>query len=451
MIKDFLKRIALITALPVFMFSCGGGESNTTSTADTQLYPWNAPYKYLPQNCSSVDEKKLFVYRVLTDTYYWYKEVPTEVDLSKYKTPEEVLENLKYQTLDRWSYITDKTTYDSYFEEGSYIGLGLKLKYDPVGNVRISFVYPNSPADRAGLKRGDIVLAINGKTIEEIEKENLWSSIWGENKVGVPVSLKIKKLNTNETLSLTLEKDKFIIETVPVIRILDIEGKKVGYLLFLTFIEPAEDRLMEVFQYFKEQGVEELILDLRYNRGGRTYIAKLLASLISGLPSNYVYVRYKHNDKYSYANWSSFFLNTHGISLNLNRLIVLTTSSTCSASETVINGLRAYIDVVTIGSNTCGKPTGMYPVNFCDKVLSAINFETVNANGEGGYYGGFKPLCGAIDNLTVELGNPNEDILKEALHYVKTGTCTSSSNYRYQVENIKKIKLKGFKNFIEIF
>jgi C-terminal peptidase prc len=386
----------------------------------------------------------------MKDVYYWYDKVPDDVNLNNYSSLEDLLETLKYSALDKWSYISSKEDDYNYFEEGQYIGIGIKLKYDDDNNVRISLVYKNSPAYNAKLQRGDIILSINGKSVDEIENQNLWSSIFGEDKEGVEVNLTVKKLNGNIE-NLSLKKDIVNINSVYLTKIFEIDNKKIGYLVFLTFIEPSYDELKQAFKTFKEEGIDELVLDLRYNTGGRLHIADELASLIT-VNEDSLFLKFLYNDKYSEYNFY-YKLYTLDESLGLNRVVVLTTSSTCSASESVINGLKPYVDVITIGSTSCGKPVGMNPVKFCDKVMSAITFEVKNALDEGEYFNGILPVCKANDDLNVSLGDLNESMLKEAVYYLVNDKCSTTilAKKIRPVFHEKKININGLKSQINAF
>jgi C-terminal processing protease CtpA/Prc len=113
--------------------------------------------------------------------------------------------------------------------------------------------------------------------------------------------------------------------------------------------------------------------------------------------------------------------------LNLSRLVVITTRSSASASELVINTLRPYLPVVVIGNTTYGKPVGQYGFTFCDKVLAPVSFSIKNANNEGDYFDGIPPTCVAADDITHQLGDTAEGSFAEALTYLRTGACTARS------------------------
>jgi carboxyl-terminal processing protease len=140
--------------------------------------------------------------------------------------------------------------------------------------------------------------------------------------------------------------------------------------------------------------------------------------------------------------------------LNLDRVIVITSEQTCSASELVINCLKPFIDVVLVGSNTCGKPVGMIGYDLFDKHISPIEFKTVNADGEGDYFDGIPPTCDSEDDLMKQFGDEEESSLAEALNYVRNGSCTSDSLAAKTVKvkrPRKEVPMRGFRKEIGAF
>ncbi|MCP4691200.1 MAG: PDZ domain-containing protein, partial [Desulfobacterales bacterium] len=409
----------------------------------------SAADEYAP-DCSAVDQNR-WLYDRMMAVYYWYDRIPA-VDPASYSSTAALLGALRYGELDRWSYIASRADYTTLFEEGTYIGVGLGKRYDSDDNLRVSHVYPDSPADKAGVKRGWKLLKINGKTIQEIEDENLWGDIWGEDELGVVVQLKFEDL-TDNALETSLVKELVRINTVFYYDAFDVGAKKVGYLVYMDFLETSEEELNTVFSYFKGQGVDELILDLRYNTGGRVHIANLLASLISGVDTDgEVFAKTNWNDKRQDRNYEYIFEKQDN-SLNLSRLIVISSASTCSASELVINGLKPFLNVVTVGSATCGKPVGMSGQYFCDKILNPIVFETRNADDEGGYFGGVEADCPASDDLTAAFGDRDESSLKESLYYLENGRCSGAGRSRVisTASSTKEIPLSGWRREIGAF
>jgi len=327
-----------------------------------------------------------------------------------------------YKELDQWSYITTPEAHYTYFEEGKSIGLGFRLRFDENGDYRVAYVRPDSPADMAGMGRSDKILEISGRTTSEISDEGLWNEVIGENEVGVSVELKIED-SEGRVRTVNLEKDWIAIHAVLHYDMIEYAGSEIAYLVFNEFIENAEEELDAAFAYFKQEKLDTLIVDLRYNRGGEVSVAQYLASLIAGNQVNgEVFAKSVHNDKYSHWDDTIYFRDLEN-ALNMDSVFFITASQTCSASELVINGLRPFIEVATVGDNTCGKPVAMYGHDFCEIHIAPIELKTVNALGEGDYFGGIVPECYSEDDITWDFGDVREDSLKTVLHYFDTGSC----------------------------
>ncbi len=177
-----------------------------------------------------------------------------------------------------------------------------------------------------------------------------------------------------------------------------------------------------------------MILDMRYNSGGRVYIARYLASLIAGdIATDKIFTSILYNDRYSHWN-EDYYFKKESNRLNISKVYILVTNQSCSASELVINGLDPHIDVTVIGERTCGKPVGMSGFQFCDKYLMPIQFGLVNSEGEGGYFDGLKPVCLVSDDIKHDFGDTNEAMLKEAIYFLKNRKCSmpKQSGKRYK-------------------
>ena len=223
---------------------------------------------------------------------------------------------------------------------------------------------------------------------------------------------------------INVTKTDFKLDTVLQHSVIDTPSARVGYVAFTAFLETSNAELDTAFQTFSEAGITELVLDLRYNGGGRISVANNLASKILGSAyQGRVFADIAFNDKYAENN-QSYQFNNQTDALNLSRVFVLTTSSTCSASEMVVNGLRPFVDVVTVGSTTCGKPYGSAPDEACGKAMNALRIKFVNASGEGDYYEGLPGTCAASDDVDKPLGDSSEAMLATALDYLGSGSCT---------------------------
>lgn len=448
----FLKKVYFIV-LSFFFISCGG-DSVTDSDGSYSLYNISlATYIYSSRDrerdnkndevdCSQKEQNRV-VYNKMKDSYLWYDYVP-DIEYSEYNSSEKLLDDLKYKEYDRWSYITTTSKYTDYYEKGIYKGFGFSL-YQYNNKLFIKYVYEDSSANIVGFRRGTEILEINGKTILEIEEENLWRTILGDSVVGTESRFKI--INSDIENIVILEKKSINVNSIFFETIMDIDGKRVGYFVLNMFIEPTRSELDTLFEKFKREKVDELILDMRYNGGGRVDIANYLASLIHGESSDTtLFGTLEFNDKYTNLNKIINFTKEKN-SLNLDRVFIISTDRTCSASELVINGLEPYMTVNLIGSKTCGKPVGMRGVDFCGKHLSPIEFKTTNADGYGDYFSGITPRCVVSDDISHPLGDRNESMLKETLFFMKNGICLDVEK-RYEIEksHIDKEKslLKGF-------
>ena len=439
-------------------FSSGGGVGVAASDSCSVSFdnfkissPLNpSPATDFPEY--SVKEQNEFIYKVMTASYFWYDQVPA-VDLDLYTSPQTLLDDLMYNQIDRWSYMISREEYESYFEDGTYIGIGYGSKYDLNNDLRVKYVFKDSPADLAGMQRGDQILEINGKTIEQINGDDLWDTIMGADQEGIEMHLKLKK-SDGQIKTLQMQKSVVTINTVMHHAVIEIDQKKIGHLVFNKFLAPSQDELDTVFADFKNKGINELILDLRYNGGGRLSIANHLSSLIGGrYIKDKVFSKNIHNQNYQDWNYTYNFKEPDN-AVSLERVVIITTSSTASASETVINGLKPFVDVILIGTATTGKPCGMYGYNFGDQHISPIEFEVVNALEQGGYYQGIQPDCLASDDLSKPFSDQDEASLRAALHYLTTAAClpdTDASTFKLRKKSQKELKLKGFRAEIDAF
>jgi carboxyl-terminal processing protease len=226
----------------------------------------------------------------------------------------------------------------------------------------------------------------------------------------------------------------------------------VGYMLFNDHLATAEKALIDAVTTLQAKGITDLVLDIRYNGGGYLAIASQLAYMIAGPgpTASKFFEQTQFNDKYRTTDPYSgkplaptpFYKTSVGLSVNqgqplphldLPRVFVLTGHSTCSASESVINGLRGVdVQVIEIGGTTCGKPYGFVPQDNCGTTYFTIQFQGVNAKGFGDYPDGFEPAgtttagvpgCKVADDFNHALGDPNEARLAAALQYRTSQTC----------------------------
>jgi carboxyl-terminal processing protease len=383
------------------------------------------PFKVDPPKECDVASQNEFVVEVMDDYYLWNEDLPPDIDLATYETPEDLVADLR-QGVDRWTRIRDKSTSNALFMEGKFVGLGYKTQRGPDGEVRLSFVSDNSPASAAGLLRGDVILGVNGQTTAELDESGGWSAAYGENEPGVDVTIDVEHYASGEVESITLTKAWIDIVSIPVAEVLEGPGgEPIGYYVMDKFVETTKAELEGAHAMFKEAGVNTVIIDLRYNGGGLISVAERQVNLSVGADHDgAVAYRFQYNSNYSDQNRSTK-ISELGNSLGADQIIVLTSSRTLSASELVINSLLPYADVTLVGGTTGGKPVGSKSFEFCDKLLFPITFRLVNAEGNTDYFDGMDPDCFASDDLFHQLGDPDEGMLAAALAYLQDGSCAA--------------------------
>lgn len=370
----------------------------------------------------SVANQNLFVREVMTDLYLWYDQVPA-VDPLRYDSPAAYLEAVRARPRDTFSYIAPRASEEAYFSDSQFVGFGFSLGFTGA-RLTIFQVFPGSPAAGAGLVRGDVIAAIGGVPVLQLYFAGELEQALGAAEVGAGAVFDLLPA-AGEPRQVSLVKQLVTIPTVTAVRGVEVGDRRVGYVFFRNFVEPSVSALDAAFAELRSVGVNELVLDLRYNGGGLVSVAQHLASLIGGTTTaGQVFGQYEHNSRYTSYNRRILFEDTPAQALSLTRLVVITSRSSASASEQVINALRPFMPVVIIGERTYGKPVGQYAIPFCDKVLAPVSFSLKNAAGGGDFFDGLAPDCAAADDLGHELGEPQEASLREALAYIASGHCS---------------------------
>ncbi len=378
-----------------------------------------------PTSCSTTSQN-IFVRDQLTAAYYWNQHLPANVSPANFNSPEDYLEAVRFRPLDNtYSYITSAAANNAFYSDSQFIGFGFGQQTTEA-DIRVLQVYDESPALEAGLSRGDRITHVNGRTVAAMVGDGSIGSAFGPTEVGVSADIVFVK-PTGEERTARLVKRLVTIPTVSLTHVVDFEGRKVGYLFFRNFVRPSTAALNDAFAALKSAGATELVLDLRYNGGGLIDVAVQLAGLISGgRTAGQVMINWVHNDRLAPVyDKVTRFNEPPTQALNLQRLIVITTRSSASASELIVNSLRPYMPVVTIGDTSYGKPVGQYSFNFCDKVLIPVAFSLRNVNNEGDFFDGIPAICAAPDDITHQLGDPAEASYAEALTFISTGACSA--------------------------
>lgn len=402
--------------------SAGDSES-TDAITESNNFSEPLAFKVSPLNCE-VENVNNWVYESMQDYYLFYQQVDRNVNTANYASPEELIRDLRVAPNDTFSYVADETAYSAFFNEGETFGFGWNFARSPDNSLYFSLIEPNSPLATAGVQRGDELVAINGITIPAFDQ--LSSSerrvIIGAADEVTTLDLSIDREGTPQR-QVSVTSETYALQTVLNTDIIERNGVKVGYLHFYQFINTSSQELQQAFATFQAADISELVIDLRFNGGGRIFVANEMAShMVGSSNANKVFTTFSYNDKYRDQNASLYFENMQS-TLALDRVFVLQSSNTCSASELVINSLRPFMEVITVGSTSCGKPYATSPNIACGKVINALEIELLNADGAGGYFGGIAADCPAIEDVRQPLGEPSEPLLAAALNYVDTGSC----------------------------
>ncbi|MFN8344876.1 MAG: S41 family peptidase [Spirosomataceae bacterium] len=367
----------------------------------------------------------------MQDVYLWYDKLPATFTPRNYSDPESEMDALRaYQPLDQWSFVEKAADFNSYFSDGETKDFGFWIKYDANNDLRVRYVYAESPAGKAGIERGWKLTSLNGQAIATVSDDALINAFYSATSTTFGFQ---KPDGTSVTVPLTTAT--YTLNTVLFNKTYDAGGKKVGYLVFNSFTgTPSQNELKAVLSNFEAAGVNELIVDLRYNGGGDVDTQVMLANALAptSVTRSSVMFSYLHNDKL--AQWNQTVKFTKTGSLNLSRIFFITSAASASASELLINNLKPYLDVKLIGKATHGKPVGMYGFEVMDYVIAPIAFKTVNAKNVGDYYSGLAVDATIADGLDKNWGDPLENCLASALGYIQTGSFTITTNGRLSAE-----------------
>ncbi len=407
-----LHRLLLISFFVTVLAACGSGGDD-----DAFVQP-------PPLAGCSVGEQNQFVIDLMKDIYFWLDELPATVSAADYNSPEETMAALLFEPLDRFSGIRDQAANDAFFSESQFIGVGITLRFTDDNRVLLAQVFGDGPAAAAGLARGYEILQINGQDVGAVlAAGDSVSALFGEDEVGVNVDVRYRDM-AGSVADVSFAKALVTIETVTTASVIMVDGTPTAYLGFRNFVEPSFEALRDAFALFAAEGATELILDVRYNGGGLISVAEFLSSLIGGVNTDgEIFARRVHNRLNSNFNEDTRFTGETN-ALNVNKMVVITTGASASASELVINGLAPFMDITLVGEKSFGKPVGSYGYDFCDKTAVPIAFSNVNALDEGDYFDGFEVDCPVADDLTQPLGSELEGMLAEAITVMSTGACS---------------------------
>ena len=383
-----------------------------------------------------------FIWEGLNTYYYWQNSVPDLADnrfdsqksyasfLSQFNANHELLFISLLSDKDRFSWImSDYTALEKqlsriYITSGMMIELGRIVDSNDLFAF-VRYVLPDSDADTKNIQRGDLFLSVNNEQLTIDNYRELLSSevqsfsiqlaqISGQTIAPTGVSVDLVKAEIQEN-------------PVHMHKLIELNNAKIGYLMYNGFVADFDEELESAFAEFQTQGVNQLVIDLRYNRGGRISSSIKLASMITGQFSGEVFAQTQHNDKLSSLNEDYLFEAT-AAQLKMDRLYVISSADTASASELLINGLSPYIDVILIGDDTTGKNVGSYSIyDWIDDegnrnprhtwAMQPITLKIANSEGFADFENGLQAdyrLLEDVANLGI-LGEIDEPLLEKTL------------------------------------
>lgn len=429
-----------------------------------------------------------FVWKAMNSWYNWKDQVPNLADSKKndsdayntylngYTSSESLFNSLLYDkgNTDRFSWFIEDYVEQQKAFQGVTTTTGIRRSTpikisDTEIIIYAAFVSEGSPADIAGVKRGDIINAIDGEVMNLDNYASVINKLYNGNTIVVTTSKLVNDVLV-KVQDFTVTPVEVSDNPIYLTKVFsDINGKKVGYLVYNGFRSSFNDELNAAFATFKNEGVTELVLDLRINGGGSVLTSAYLASMIFKNAGTDTFAELRFNTKHSNENGKYYFdnnliiydvngLKTGEETINrlsgINQLYVLTSGSTASASEMIINGLKPFIPVKIIGETTYGKNVGsitLYDSPSSDYTSSTsanskhlyamqpIVFQIYNKLGQSDYTNGFVPTTVVEEykfwRNILPFGDENEALLKVALDDIRG--LTSKSNLKISNDALK--------------
>ncbi|PWG80732.1 S41 family peptidase [Pararcticibacter amylolyticus] len=434
--QPFLKLLFLLFIVPVVFAGCKKNSHKDEIDQETLL--------------------KDSVYLYTQEVYLWQDALPAKFYPQNYSTAEDVLTALKQykkgsdgQPVDHYSFLDREGTVAGEIQDGVLGDFGFDIRYesDPA-DLRVKLVYEGSPAWNAGIRRSWRIVKVNGNAAID------YNTMKSQNFKFILDALSAKSITLTlqkpdgTQVDKTLNSTTYSINPVLYSNVYERAGKKIGYIVFNSFVSISnlgvptltKNKIDAAFASFRNAGVSEMVVDLRYNGGGSVETAEYLTDLLAPVSANgkvmYSYRLNKTLTSYTQTSeswkkaFASVMISTNG-SLALNKVYFIVTEGTASASELLINNLKPYIsDIKVIGEGrTYGKPVGFFPITIFDADLYAVSFETLNANNQGEYYSGIPVSTGGLegDDLTKDWGDEDEDCLEQALYYAQNGSFKPAS------------------------
>lgn len=448
MIKQ--RQFGALVALAAMLSACGGGGSGGGTSAGGATGATPAPTTTPTPTASgcSLRARQDWVTAQMREWYLFPETLPTGLNPASYGTVDDYLDALtataRAQRKDRYfTYLTSIAEENAYYDSGATAGYGVRLALDASNRLFVAESFENAPAWLAGVQRGTEIVAIGTSTTN---LRTVASIIAAEGLDGLTNALGPDTVGTRRAFRLAgvggdriVEIAKADFELQPVgpdgARVIEENGKKVGYVKLRTFISTADAQLRSAFATFRAQGITEIIVDLRYNGGGLLSVAETMGNLLGGNRSTTdVFDRVAYRPEKAANNTTAYFA-PQPQSVATTRIAFIGMAGTASASELVINGFVPYLhaNAGLIGTNTYGKPVGQIARDNagCDDRLRVVALSLQNADRRGDYYNGLagvvEATCQAGDDLSRPMGDPAEASTRQALNFLAGRACTPIS------------------------
>jgi C-terminal processing protease CtpA/Prc len=440
-----IGRTALCAVLAVSLAACSGsGPSSPTATGGGGPTPSPTP---TPSACS-LRAQQDFADSVLNE-WYLFPDLLAAANPANFTSVQSFLDArvapARAQGRDQgFTFATSIAEETALISSGSSAGFGIRLAFDTTARqVFVVEAYEGTNGLAAGLDRGSEIIAIGTTSANLVSVSSLIASggpqavidALGPSTAGTTRVLRFVQ-PSGVTIERSVSKTDFALDPISDrygTLILNDGARRVGYLNLRTFIvSDAAPQLRQAFGQFAAQGVSELIIDLRYNGGGLVSVANTMGDLMGRGRVGQVWSRTVLRPSKSSENETTLFRNEAN-AIAPTRIAFITTGSSASASELVINSMRPYLgnDIALVGADTSGKPVGQFAFDLaaCDLRVRAVTFQTLNANNQGEYFFGLGPFiantCRAGDDITRPFGDPQEASIAAALDFLGGRSCTA--------------------------
>ncbi|HAH22274.1 MAG TPA: peptidase S41 [Prolixibacteraceae bacterium] len=434
----------------------------------------------------------LFVWNGLHDYYLWNSQVSGLADtkfskgdslnafLNHYSDPEKLFNNLLYKrdTIDKWSFIVDNSKTISDWISGISKTMGYDFMLGRIASSDtlfgfVRYIYKGSPAEKAGMKRGDIFVKVND---QKLTVSNYQTLLFATTTYTLgfatlaPTATGHKIVPSDRKVTMTaieMQENPILLDTV-----FTFNNQKVGYLVYNGFNADFDLQLNDGIKKFKDAGISQMVLDLRYNGGGSVQSSIYLASMIYGTDKSKLFAKAQYNQGVQASivsqegsqalndNFETTIAATdkHGATpintLNLQKIYIIVSDNTASASELLINGLKPYMNVKLVGIPTVGKYVGSFTLTD-DKVpsnkwaMQPIVVKYANSLGVTDFINGLTPDITAEEDIAnlLPFGDPNETLLKVVLTDMQGGAVTAMTLKSAQIGLRKVTDSQAHKRF----